>query len=101
MRYIPEFKFNLLSVSVLTKTLNSIVCFTSKACFIEALTQELMIGQDSQVANLYVLNLDKKLVNISRSDILGTRLICYSLKVDLGTWHKRLGHPSQSGLEVL
>lgn len=54
--HIPEFKFNLLSVSVLTKTLNSQVCFTSDACFIQALTQELMIGQGSQVANLYVLD---------------------------------------------
>ncbi|XP_010430794.1 PREDICTED: uncharacterized protein LOC104715037 [Camelina sativa] len=47
--YIPEFKFNLLS----------------------ALTQEVMIGRGSQVANLYVLSLDKKLVNLSSSTFPG------------------------------
>ncbi|KAG7585392.1 Retrotransposon gag domain [Arabidopsis thaliana x Arabidopsis arenosa] len=36
-----------------------------------ALTQELMIGQGSQVTNLYVLNLDKSLVNVSSSTLQG------------------------------
>ena len=58
---ILEFKYNLLSVSVVTKTLKSKVSFTSDACSIQAITQELMIGHGSQVANLYVLNVDKSL----------------------------------------
>ncbi|OAO89373.1 hypothetical protein AXX17_ATUG01390 [Arabidopsis thaliana] len=45
--HIPDFKFNLLSVSVVTKNLKSKVSFTSDACSIQALTQELMIGQGS------------------------------------------------------
>ncbi|XP_019089093.1 PREDICTED: uncharacterized protein LOC109127935 [Camelina sativa] len=47
--HIPEFKFNLLS----------------------ALTQDLMIGKGSQVANLYVLSQDKSLVNMSCSAFQG------------------------------
>lgn len=54
--FIPAFKFNLLSVSVITKTLNYEVSFTADSCVIQALSKELMIGQGSQVANLYVLN---------------------------------------------
>ncbi|KAG7556653.1 Retrotransposon Copia-like N-terminal [Arabidopsis suecica] len=98
--YIPEFKFNLLSVSVVTKTLRSKVSFTSDACSIQALTQELMIGQGSQVANLYVLNLDKSLVNVSSSTLQGTPA-CASIHVDSEMWHKRLGHPSLNKIESL
>ncbi|XP_010518614.1 PREDICTED: uncharacterized protein LOC104793888 [Camelina sativa] len=65
--HISEFKFNLLSVSVVTKSLKSKVSFTSDECIIQALTQDLMIGKGSQVANLYVLSQDKSLVNMSCS----------------------------------
>lgn len=99
--YIPEFKFNLLSVSVLTKSLNSKVTFTSETCFIQALTQELMIGQGSQVANLYVLDIDKSLVNLSCYAIPGNVSICSSIKIDPVVWHRRLGHPSMAKIESL
>lgn len=101
MLNIPQFKFNLLSVNVITKTLHSQVCFTFDDCFIQGLTQELMIGHGSQVANLHVLNLDKSLVKLSSSSFLGTHSICSSVQVDVVTWHKRLGHPSMSSIESL
>ncbi|KAG7535136.1 GAG-pre-integrase domain [Arabidopsis thaliana x Arabidopsis arenosa] len=98
--YIPAFKFNLLSVSVITKSLKSKVSFTSDACVIQDLTQELMLGNGSQVANLYVLNLDKSLVNVSCSAFPG-KSVCYSSKDDSDMWHRRLGHPSLAKLESL
>lgn len=46
-------------MSVLTKTLNSKVSFTSDRWFIQELTRELMIGQGSQVGNLYVMDFNE------------------------------------------
>lgn len=37
--FIPQFRFNLLSVSSFTKDTDSMVCFTSRACFIQDLTR--------------------------------------------------------------
>ena len=70
--YIPEFKFNLISVSVLTKTLNSKVSFTSDQWFIQELTRELMIGQGSQVGNLYVMDFNKNTQSVCLQDVSTT-----------------------------
>ena len=94
--YIPEFKFNLLSVSILTKTLNSEVSFTANDCFIQDLTQPLMIGQGSQVGNLYFLE-----VNNNHRTLSFRGMSYVSSVVDSITWHKRLGHPSMSKVATL
>jgi len=96
--FIPEFKFNLLSVSVLTKTLQSKVSFTSDECMIQALTKELMLGKGSQVGNLYILNLDKSLVDVSS---FPGKSVCSSVKNESEMWHKRLGHPSFAKIDTL
>lgn len=96
--YIPEFKFNLLSVSVLAKTLHSQVSFTTDECFIQDRTQDQMIGQGIEMENLYVMNLP------NTHDILsfrGMSSACSSLYIDSVTWHKRLGHPSMSKVDFL
>lgn len=98
--HIPEFKFNLLSVSVITKSLNSQVSFTSDSCFIQALTQELMIGRGSQVANLYVLDHNKTHANLVVQSP-GNVSVCSSIVLDPLTWHKRLGHPSMKKINSL
>ncbi|CAA7043466.1 unnamed protein product [Microthlaspi erraticum] len=68
--YIPEFKFNLISVSVLTKSLHSMVSFTSENWFIQDLTRELMIGQGSQVGNLYILDFNASDHSVSLKGIV-------------------------------
>lgn len=83
--YIPDFRFNLLSVIVLTKTLNSKVSFTANDFFIQELTQALMIGQGSQVGNLYVLDVNNSHV---------------SVVADSFTWHKRIDHSSKSKVDT-
>lgn len=45
-----------------------------------------MIGKDKRIANLYVLELQEFQVNAV---------------VDIGFWHKRLGHPSLTCLDVI
>lgn len=102
--YIPEFKFNLMSVSVLTKTLRTKVSFTSDECFIQDLTHELMIGKGNEVGNLYVLHFNE--LDHSAS-LKGTTVIPSIVPVNVNvivdsiTWHKRLGHPSQSRIDLL
>lgn len=96
--YIPEFKFNLLSVSVRTKTLHSKIIFTADECFIQDGTQDQMIGQGVEMSNLYVLNLPCSLDILSFQGMSST---CYGFQIDSTTWHKRLGHPSMSKIEFL
>ena len=96
--FIPAFKFNLLSVSVLTKTLNAEVRFNASTCLIQDLTRELMIGHGNEVTNLYVLDLFSSHYNMS---FTGMSTVCASFIVDSHTWHRRLGHPSMSKIELL
>lgn len=96
--FIPAFKFNLLSVSVLTKTLNAEVRFNASTCLIQDLTRELMIGHGNEVTNLYVLDLSSSHYNMS---FTGMSTVCASFIADSDTWHRRLGHPSMSKIELL
>ena len=104
MLYIPEFKFNLISVSVLTKFLKTKVSFTSDECFVQELTKELMIGRGSQVGNLYVLDFNENNHTVSlkgTTSMCPEFSVCSSVVVDSVTWHKRLGHPAYSKIDLL
>lgn len=85
--YIPVFRFNLLNVSRLTKHIPSVISFTSTSCFIQDLTQELMLGQGSQIANLYILHFHNEQANFT---LQGTSCSVVSV-VDYALWHTRLG----------
>ena len=52
--YVPQFKFNLISVSALTKTSTLIVKFFPGHCFIQDNKSLKVIGKGSQIADLYV-----------------------------------------------
>ena len=93
--YIPQFKFNLLSVSCLTKQLHCRVCFDETSCGIQAPTQGLMIGMGRAIANLYFLDIES--VSSPGATIYDYKSIIASV-VSLDIWHKRLGHPSSSKL---
>ena len=95
--FIPQFRFNLLSVSSLTKDTESLVGFTSTACFIQDLTRELMIGKGRQVYNLYVLDSGSLLLvpfNKNQNNV-----VCASI-IDNQVWHTRLGHPSMENIDT-
>ena len=93
--YIPQFKFNLLSVSCLTKGLHCRVWFDESSCGIQDRTWELMIGMGREVANLYFLDIE----SLSSSGTLQNITVAAVSSVAL--WHKRLGHPSLSKLESI
>ncbi|XP_073022626.1 uncharacterized protein [Primulina eburnea] len=50
--FVPQFSFNLLSISSLTNHTPCSVHFLSDSCFIQALTTNKMIGMDSRMGNL-------------------------------------------------
>ena len=79
---IPEFKFNLMSISQLTKSLNCVVSFYPKFCFFQDLTTKTLIGMGEECNGLYYF----KPLTITSLQTLGS----ISFKV----WHRHLGHLS-------
>ena len=93
--YIPQFKFNLLSVSALTNSLGCRVWFDMFSCGIQDPTRELMIGKGSQVANLYFLDIESL-------SCPGTSLSVVAASVSSPElWHTRLGHPAMSKIQSM
>ncbi|XP_018453440.1 uncharacterized protein LOC108824502 [Raphanus sativus] len=92
--HVPSFRFNLLSVSSLLHRDHHSAHFFFDSCYIQAHTQDLMIGRGSLIRNLYIL--DTQLASSSSSVSF-----CGSLKVDGSLWHHRLGHPSSAKLQHL
>ena len=93
--YIPQFKFNLLSVSCLTKRLHCRLWFDEFSGGIQDPTRELMIGMGREVANLYFLDIE----SLSSPDISSPIIVASVSSLDM--WHKRLGHPSMSKLQTM
>lgn len=74
---------NLISISSLTTDLGSKVFFDTSTCEIQDPIRELTIGRGRRIANLYMM--DTKTPSVLINEI-----------VDIGVWHKRLGHLSLS-----
>ena len=79
---IPKFKFNLMSIFQLTKSLNCVVSFYPKFCFFQDLTTKTLIGMGEERNGLYYFNLSQPLFLQTLGSI--------SFKV----WHRYLGHLS-------
>ena len=96
MLYVPDFRFNPLSISALTQSCNYSVTFLSDCCFIQDLSQAKMIGMGRRHGNLYVLDTS----SFSLSSNFNQQSICignFCNSVSLSQknlWHCRLGHPS-------
>lgn len=86
--FIPEFRLNLISINLLTSTLDSRVIFDPSTCEIHDRTKVSMIGQGRRIGNLYVLDIKEASVRVNKV-------------VDIGTWHNRMGHASYSRLDLI
>ncbi|KAG7585301.1 Reverse transcriptase RNA-dependent DNA polymerase [Arabidopsis thaliana x Arabidopsis arenosa] len=86
--FIPEFRLNLISISSLTSDIGSRVVFDPSCCEIQDPIRGSMIGKGRRIGNLYVLDTESPSVSVNAV-------------VDIGMWHKRLGHPSFSRLDVI
>ncbi|CAL9233896.1 unnamed protein product, partial [Arabidopsis halleri] len=82
--YIPQFKFNLLSISCLTKSMGCKVWFDEHSCVLQDPSRELMIGVGRQVANLYFLDIESLDLPVESSSLVAATITSHDL------WHKRL-----------
>ena len=119
--YIPDFKYNLLSISALTHNSTISVLFSSLACFIFPdnpfnLLQEhipgCMIGKGRLQNNIYVLDtpaLSSPVLSTLHSASLESFQILsqhhsqdYVIsQASSEIWHQRLGHPSHTKIDIL
>lgn len=114
--YIPHFKFNLLSISALTRNSDMSVLFSSHACYIfpdnpfftlQEHIQDYMIGKGNLHNNLYVLDapaLSDQSFTASSLSLLAALQNNIAHEVSLVSseiWHQRLGHPSHQKIQVL
>ena len=94
---VPDFKFNLISVSCLVKTLGCAAHFFYHGCFIHELSRSLMIGKGNLHHNLYILSTESS----STSTHLSSSSLAASILVEEHIWHQRLRHPSSIVLQKL
>lgn len=93
--HVPDFRFNLISVSCLVKTLFCSAHFFSNACFLQDLSHGLMIGKGNLFHNLYILEHNSLSTSKPHSLLCG-----YVISADR-LWNQRLGHPSSGVLQKL
>lgn len=88
---VPDFSFNLLSVSKITKSLNCAVIFFPDFCVFQDLVSKQMIGLGKEHNGLYYYY----------PTIFPTVLLTQQQHHAFDLWHWRLGHPSASRLPYL
>lgn len=91
--YVPQFKFNLLSISALTKRSSISIKFLTDGCDIQDLYNLRMIGKGRRVGGLYILDSTMKYGCNSVKHICNSDSVVMN-NVDSYTWHNRLGHLS-------
>lgn len=87
--YIPDFKFNLISVSCLLAKTTSVINFCHNSFINQKVLTNKMIGKRRKVDGLYILDASSD----SRTGSVN--------QVSVNLWHSRLGHPSVRVMELL
>ena len=86
---LPQFSFNLIYVSKLTRTLNCIISFFPDYCLIQDLSTKQIIGKGRKSEGLYILE-----TKVSKSVACPRVVTPFEL-------HCHIGHPSLSLLKKL
>ena len=94
--FVLDFNYNLLSVSKMNSSLNSIVSFNGFQCLIQDKKTMRMTGSGDKREDLYYLNLENKLA-CSASKTIHSNIPL----PDSALWHFRLGHLSFSRMNLL
>ena len=79
---LPQFSFNLISMSKLTRTLNCRISFFPDHCLIQDLSTKRIIAQGHEYGGLYIFE-----TKVSKS------VTCYGVVITSFELHCRLGHP--------
>ncbi|XP_075499485.1 uncharacterized protein LOC142537893 [Primulina tabacum] len=87
--YVPELKFNLLSVSSLLDDNKYVIQFCHDSFIIQEILTKKMIGKGRKIEGLYVLDAWTEVPVVTINQI------------SVDTWHMRLGHPSIQVMDVL
>ncbi|XP_019255026.1 PREDICTED: uncharacterized protein LOC109233599 [Nicotiana attenuata] len=87
---VPDFKYNLLSVSKLTKELFCSVLFFPSFCVFQDLCTGKVRGIDKEKGGLYLLLPDGSSANKLKQQIRGC--LAEDATSDNNVWHRRLGH---------
>ncbi|CAN1852203.1 Retrovirus-related Pol polyprotein from transposon TNT 1-94 [Linum perenne] len=99
---IPDFQFNLISISKLTHDLPVSLTFSSNQCELQDLITNKTIGLASELKGLYHLhNLHKpntKPISTPSHQVAASINLQHH---DINLWHWRLGHPSNDRLKLL
>lgn len=93
--HVPDFRFNLISVSNLLRSLFCSAHFFPDVCLLQELSQGSMIGRGNFYHNLYILETP------SLSTSSPATFFCGSMLIDEHLWHLRLGHPSSGVFQKL
>lgn len=88
--FVPQFTYNLISVSYLLNDKNLVINFSGSSCTIHDRNLLTMIGKAESSNGLYVFSPDKSHC-----------LFATVCSVSLDTWHSRLGHTSFQRLSLL
>ncbi|XP_012831557.1 PREDICTED: uncharacterized protein LOC105952539 [Erythranthe guttata] len=92
--YVPEFQFNLLSVSALLSKPHEFITFGFQSFVIQDKLMQ-MIGMGKRLQGLYVLE------PVLSAPYSSTQISCNKVSVSSQTWHNRLGHLPFSKLAIL
>ena len=92
--FIPDFKYNLLSVSKITRELNCFVSFYPGFCLFQDLTSGTLKGIGKESDGLYIIFSPPHYVhsNISTGEIHRVN-VAQKRQEDILLWHRRLAHP--------
>jgi len=99
--FIPNFTFNLLSVSALLTNSAYYVCFYSNQFVIQEMSYCKKIGTGDLIHGLYVLNLKDTHSTCNVSDHNSCINVVSSTCTQAINWHNRFSHESDSVLKIL
>lgn len=100
--YIPQFQFNLISISKITKTLHCTLTFSHDFCDIQDQLTQRKIGHAKLHHNLYILSQFPNNSACTETNDNTLVLTARNSNFDnIDVWHYRLGHPSHNVLQTV
>ncbi|XP_075077284.1 uncharacterized protein LOC142164019 [Nicotiana tabacum] len=99
--YVPEFAYNLLSVSKITRYLHCFVSFYPDFCLFQDLSNRKERGIGRKKDGLYLLAPKASLKAGNNTPLTVKGLSVRTIKKDIFLWHKRVGNASGGSLKEL
>ena len=99
--HVPDFKFNLLSVSKIARELNCFVSFYPDFCVFQDLYSGRVKGIGSEEEGLYSFKANFSSKQKEEIKCAQEIVVAGDVIQDTEIWHRRLGHPSQQILRYL